>query len=212
MGDYETHAIVVYVGTGDQAGISTLVVDRSELPEDYRVFLRSLDRGLMDLWMMVAKFGGAAASLPLLPGGESTKAADADAVKRQVGSGLGEPIGGPVSLFLDGPNGTAMVIHAAPGSRIEEVSGSFSLAKQKPALSVGIVEGALSVFFDWSVPAVELPMPLAPKKFFPIILGIARPGDGQGAEKNSKHREYRELRAGQRMNGGGMTGTYSVLI
>lgn len=167
----------VIAGTSDAVGVDSVIVDRSLLPSDYRVFVRLADARLMGQWLKELERGGIVGVDPL-PGSVP------------VGGPQPEPDTPPdipgdcVVTLLDrarvaircGANGT-LIVHGQPHTRLEFRCGTTT---PRPRLSRGRVHGVDVIYFDQSAPAIELPTRLAGGQFTPLLLGISRPAGRRG--------------------------------
>lgn len=201
MATVDDFSTAVIAGTGDPAGVDTLIIDRSDLPEGFRVFVRAVNPGLMELWANIVKEGAVTPAPPLLSDGEKLEKGSEEPGGEQ--AGLTVTLRDPVRLHVQDESGQALLIRAATGTRMEIISDAEQIVKGEPAVSLGRVQGKEVIFFDGGVPAIELPMRLPPAQYFPLVLGVARP---------ENKRVNKELRASQRMGNGEVVGGYSIFV
>jgi len=184
----------VIAGTSDAAGIDSVILDRSLLPADYRVFARIADDRLMAQWITELKAGGIHAVDPL-PGGTGPSPQPTD-------DPLDQPGGDCVVTLLDrarlavrcGASGT-LIVHGAPKTQLEFRCGGLGV---RPQLTLGRFQGQEVLYFDQSTSAIALPTRLAGGQYMPLVLGISRPSGrrGQGTLRATQRRADGLLSAG----------------
>lgn len=196
----EDVAAAVYAGTSERSGVASLVVDRSELPDDVKVFVRAADPRLMRIWVKAVKSNAVIPSPPLSAGEGAVENHAASDLK---GGGIEMTLRSPARLRIRGSSAEELVIYAGPGTHIDVLPGSRLASEGGPRLGLGRVQNKQVIFFNGGAPAIELPMRLAPDQYVPLILGVSRPAD---------KRFDKELRASQRTGEGALSGGYSILV
>ncbi|MHA6263289.1 S8 family serine peptidase [Arenibacterium sp. CAU 1754] len=187
----------VIAGTSDAGGIDSVILDRSQLPGDYRVFARIADDRLMAHWIAELKAGGIHAVDPL-PGSTQPVPPHPDDPADQHPGDCIVTLLDPARLAVRcGTSGT-LIVHGAPKTQFEFRCGGLGV---RPRLSIGRFQGQEVVYFDQSAPAIALPTQLAGGQYMPLVLGISRPEGrrGQGT-----------LRATQRRADGGLSAGYAI--
>ncbi len=193
----------VVAGTTAKIGVRSLVLDRSRLSPDTRVFVYSEDPEFMESWIDLIKQGSvpAAKALPWRPNRPDHKESE------DCECGLTEPSGcsvtllEPAKLSVDCGGGRCMIIAAPRRTRIW--TGHALVAAKKPKVSVGRANGKEVVFFDgdWG-DSLELPMLMAGGQFMALAIGIERSAEGAyGALLTNQRRADGELSAGFEIRG-----------
>ena len=185
----------VIAGTSDTMGIDSVILDRSLLPGDYRVFVRIADDRLMARWITELKEGGIQAVDPL-PGSTHWPGDD---------DPTGKPHDPCVVTLLDrarlavrcGTQGT-LIVHGMPKTQLEFRCGGIGL---HPRLTLGHYQGQEVIYFDQSAPAIALPTLLGGGQYAPLVLGIQRPDGRRGPGT---------LRATQRRADGTLSAGYAI--
>lgn len=193
--------VAAVAGTIDPLGVDAVLIDRSLLPGDYRVFLRAADPKVMGRWLELARTGQIAPTAPL-PGSPEPGKPGKPKPSEHVDDGRCQlTLWDPVRLSIECCDGSAVLIHAPRNTKIEVLCPGEGVAGGRPRISVGLYQGQQVIFFDGGVPAIELPLRLAGREYMPLILGIARPSGRRGGGL---------LQASQRKVGGEISPGYSV--
>jgi hypothetical protein len=203
-GDLATAAVA---GTSDPVGVDALVLDRSAVPSDYRVYARIDDAALMRRWLTLAAAGEVVAARPLpdAPAGTVVPAPERDPLEEPAPAPHGHDGGcqlvllEPTRVAIRCCDGQAVVVHA-PARTMFEFRCAPTIAR--PKVQVGRVQGQEVLVFDHGgASALELPMPLGGGRFQAVVLGLQRVGGLRGAA---------ELRATQRRADGELSAGYTV--
>jgi hypothetical protein len=197
-------AVAVVAGTSDAVGVDAIIIDRSFLPPDYRVFVRIADKRHMIHWLKLREGGALEAAKPLpgspyekpeprLPWPEKPSAKGTCKVTLLESTRLG----------IDCCDGNAIIINAPARTQIELLCRGGEGLLGQPRLHKGIYQGQDVIFFDGGSQALELPLRLASREFIPLILGLARPTGrrGGGILKATQRRGDGELSAGYTIEG-----------
>lgn len=197
-------AVGVAAGTSDAVGVDAIVIDRSLLPADYKVFVRIADQRHMRNWVTLLKAGKLAASEPL-PGSiyekieEATERPDKPTTKGSCTITLLDP----TRIGIDCCDGNAIVINAPARTKIEMVFRASAGRLGCPNLTLGTYQGQQVIFFEGGTQALELPLRLASGEFIPVVLGLARPHGkrARGTLKATQRRGDGELSPGYSIEG-----------
>jgi hypothetical protein len=198
-------------GTSDVVGVRSVVLDRSLVPANRRVFVRVADEAAFDRWAELVRTGAVAAADPV-PGTGSKAEPGKGPLGDPWGGGCDEPAPGgrddgcrvvlldPTRVGIRCCNGDAVIVHALARTELELLRGAP--AKGRPRASLGQVQGRDVVFLDaGGAAAVELPLPLAGGRFVPVVLGITGPSGGGARLLATQRRGDGELSAGYEVVG-----------
>jgi hypothetical protein len=197
-------AVGVVAGTSDIFGVEAVVLDRSFLPFDYRVFVRVADEAHMRNWLSLLEEGKLIGAAPL-PGSPVE-----EPEPRPLRPGRPIDVGRcQVTLLDPGRLGIAcceddaIVIHASAHTRIEFLCAESRGPSGRPKLSRGKAQGQDVIFFDGGSAGLELPLRLAPSQYVPVIIGLSRTGGrrGVGLLKATQRRGDGELSPGYSIEG-----------
>lgn len=195
-------AFGVVAGTTDPLGVTSLVLDRSGIVPDARVFVYSEDPKLMRTWIELVEKGTVPPSVavpwrPQRPDlgqiGEIDPAA--------------KPPGCSVTLLertrfvVDCCNNRHLVVDAAPRTRLWTSCGGGTTAK--PRVAVGQALGQRVIYFDGGgADVLELPMPLPGSRFTALAVGVDRAQlPAFGALKATQRRADGDLSPGYEVRG-----------
>lgn len=195
-------AVGVAAGTTDAIGVDAVIIDRSLLPADYKVFIRIADERHMSNWVKLLKAGKIAASEPL-PGSlyekpESTHEWPDTPTKK---GGCTVTLLDPARIGINCCEGNALVINAPALTMIEMLCRAGVDTIGRPKLRMGTYQGQEVIFFEGGSHAIELPLRLASGEFVPVVLGLARPHGKRASGM---------LKATQRRGDGELSPGYSV--
>jgi hypothetical protein len=191
----------VIAGTSAAVGVRTLLVDRSMLPGDFRVFFRVADALIMQQWKKLV-LSGKVTGVAALPGSTVIPAVP----QPQDPHAEGHACGCPVTLLedsriaIDCCDDSKVIIEAKRGTTLNWY-GCDDLDRSVPKVSLGKVQGQEVLFFDGGAAAIELPMLLAAGQYLPVILGAIRT-DGRHSSSL--------LQATQRKGDGELSAGYSI--
>ena len=169
-------AVGVAAGTSDAVGVDAVIVDRSLLPADYKVFIRIADERHMSNWLELLKAGKLSAFEPL-PGSVFEKP-EQEPEWSQKPSEEGQckvTLLDPVRIGIECCDGNALVINAPAQTQIEMLCRAGAIGLGRPKLTLGTYQGQEVIFFEGGSHVLELPLRLASNEFIPIVLGLARP-------------------------------------
>lgn len=197
-------AVGVAAGTSSPVGVDAIILDRSLLPDDYRVFIRIVDNRHMIHWLKLLEGKLLEAAVPL-PGSPFEKPEpspewpEKPSAKGRCKVTLLEE----TRLGIDCCDGNALIINAPARAQIELLCRNGDGVVGRPKLKKGIYQGQDVIFFDGGSQALELPLRLASGEFIPIILGLARPAGrrGGGMLKATQRKGDGELSAGYTIEG-----------
>lgn len=197
-------AFGVIAGTTDAVGVDTVILDRSLLPLDYRVFIRIADERHMRNWLKLLEAEEFVAVEPLPDSPYERPEPGADwpdrpAVKRSCRVTLLDS----ARIGIDCCDGNALVITAPARTQIELLCRKERRIQGRPRLKLGTYQGQEVIFYDGGSQALELPLRLAGGEFVPLILGLARPAGkrGMGTLKATQRRGDGELSPGYAIEG-----------
>lgn len=198
----------VVAGTSNPVGVDSVIIDRSLVPADYRVFARVADERHMKHWLTLFEQGRIRAA-KRLPGsievlGEPSLPAEysCEELKRSEAGECYVTLLDPARLSVRCGNKEALIIHARECTQLEfRCGGKFDAGS--PSLSRGLIQGRDVIFFDGGSPAIEIPLRLAGNQFVPVILGLSRPHSrrGYGLLFATQRRADGELSAGFSIQG-----------
>lgn len=200
----DDYAVGVVAGTTDAVGVDAVIIDRSLLPADYRVFIRIADQRHMSNWVKLLKAGKITAS-ELLPGSTYEKPEEApewpERPTRKGGCAI--TLLDPARIGVDCCDGNALVIYAPARTKIEMLCRNGAVGLGRPKLTLGTYQGQEVIFFEGGSHAIELPLRLASGEFVPIVLGLARPHGkrASGTLKATQRRGDGELSPGYNIEG-----------
>jgi subtilisin family serine protease len=196
-------ATAAVAGTSDPIGIDSIVLDRSLVPGDYRVFVRIADPRLMKVWLELVRKEGIGAAEPLPGSGAQLPPAPFDGPDDRPWPPASRDecrvmLLDPARLGVRCCGGDLLVVHAPAKTVLEFRCGTAP----KPRLRPGRIRGQEVIFLDQGgAPAIELPARLSGGQFVPVVLGLARDGGLRGAAL---------LLATQRRGDGELSAGYSV--
>lgn len=197
-------AVGVAAGTSDAVGVDAVIIDRSLLPADYKVFIRIADERHMSNWVKLLKAGKIAASEPL-PGStyEKPEPTPEWPDKPTKKGGCTVTLLDPARIGIDCCDGNALVINAPARTKIEMLCRASAAGLGRPKLTLGTYQGREVIFFEGGSHALELPLRLASGEFMPVILGLARPHGkrASGTLKATQRRGDGELSPGYSIEG-----------
>jgi len=197
-------AVAVVAGTSDPVGIEAVLIDRSFLPPDYRVFVRIADKRHMLHWIKLLEGDELKATKPL-PGSpyEKPEPAPKWPYKPSTKGTCKVTLLDSTRLGIDCCDGNAIVIHAPARTQIELLCRSGERLLGRPKLHKGVYQGQDVIFFDGGSQALELPLRLGSREFIPVIFGLMRPASrrGGGILKITQRRGDDELSAGYTIEG-----------
>lgn len=195
-------AVGVSAGTSDVVGVDAVIINRSLLPADYKVFLRIADARHMSNWVKLLKAGKVAASEPL-PGYtyEKPEPASEWPDKPTTREGCTVTLLDPARIWVDCCDGNALVINAPARTKIAMFCRAGADGLGRPKLTLGTYQGREVIFFEGGSHALELPLRLASGEFIPVIIGLVRP-HGKRASGT--------LKATQRRGDGELSPGYSI--
>lgn len=190
----------VVAGTIAKMGVRSLVLDRSRLRPDTRVFVYSEDPEFMESWIDLIKQDSVSAAKALPWRSDRTESEDCECGPTEPCS-CSVTLLEPAKLSVDCDDGRCIIIDAPRLTRIW--TGHAPVAAKKPKVSVGRANGKDVVFFDgdWG-DSLELPMPMAGGQFMALAIGIERSAEGAyGALLTKQRRADGELSAGFEIRG-----------
>lgn len=197
-------AVGVAAGTSDAVGVDAVIIDRSLLPADYKVFIRIADERHMSNWVKLLKAGKIVASEPL-PGStyekpEPTPEWPDKPIKK---GGCTITLLDPARIGIDCCDGNALMINAPARTKIEMLCRAGADGLGRPKLTLGTYQGQEVIFFEGGSHALEFPLRLASREFIPVVLGLARPHGkrASGALKVTQRRGDGELSPGYSIEG-----------
>lgn len=197
-------AVGIVAGTSSPVGMDAIIIDRSFLPADYRVFIRIADNRHMIHWLKLLEGGALEATEPL-PGSpyEKPEPSPRWPEKPSARGTCKVTLLESTRLGIDCCDGNALVINAPARTQIELLCRGDEGLLGRPKLQKGIYQGQDVIFFDGGSQALELPLRLASGEFVPIILGLARPVGrrGGGMLKATQRKGDGELSAGYTIEG-----------
>jgi hypothetical protein len=196
-------AVGVVAGTSDAVGVDALIIDRSLLPADYKVFIRIADQRHMRNWVKLVQAGKITAAKPL-PGSPYEEPTTPEFPEEPAGKGgCTVTLLDPARLGIDCCDGNAMVIHAPARTKIELLCRPGADGLGRPKLTIGTYQGQEVIFFAGGSQAIEIPLRLAGGEFIPLILGIIRPPGKRagGTLKATQKRGDGELSPGYSVEG-----------
>lgn len=194
----------VVAGTIAKMGVRSLVLDRSRLRSDTRVFVYSEDPDTMQTWIGLIRKGAvsAAKALPWRPHRPDRTEIEDCECSPTVPSCCAVTLLEPAKLSVDCGDGRCMIIDALRRTRFW--TGHANVTAEKPKVSVGRANGKVVVFFDgdWE-DSLELPMPMAGGQFMALAIGVERSAEGgaYGALLTNQRRADGELSAGFEIRG-----------
>lgn len=197
-------AVGIVAGTSSPVGVDAIVIDRSLLPADYRVFIRIADDRHMIHWLKLLEGGALEATEPL-PGSpyEKPEPSPRWPEKPSTRGTCKVTLLESTRLGIDCCDGNALVINAPARTQIELLCRGGEGLLRQPRLQKGFYQGQEVIFFDGGSQALELPLRLASGEFVPMILGLARPAGrrGGGMLKATQRKGDGELSAGYAIEG-----------
>lgn len=197
-------AVGVVAGTSSPVGVDAIIIDRSFLPADYRVFIRIADNRHMIHWLKLLEGGVLEATEPL-PGSpyEKPEPSPRWPEKPSAKGTCKVTLLESTRLGIDCCDGNALVINAPARTQIELLCRGDEGLLGRPKLQKGIYQGQDVIFFNGGSQALELPLRLTSGEFVPIILGLARPTGrrGGGMLKATQRKGDGELSAGYTIEG-----------
>ena len=189
-------AFGVVAGTTSPLGVSALVLDRSGMVPDARIFVYSEDAKLMKSWIDLVKAGAVPAAEPVPWRPELAEPDPLDQVDRR---GCRVTLPERTRFVVHCCDGSHLVIDAGPRTHLWTLCGRRALAR--PRLAVGSALGKRVIYFDGGGGEIlELPMALAGSRFTALALGVHRAGA----------RAFGTLRANQRRGDGGYSAGYEM--
>ncbi len=193
----------VVAGTIAKRGVRSLVLDRSRLRPDTRVFVYSEDQETMQDWIDLARKGtvSAAKTLPWRPHRAEDTEIEDYACDSTVPDSCSVTLLESTKLSVDCGDGRCLIINAPQQTKIW--TGLTPAIEKKPKVSVGRTNGKDVVFFDgdWG-DSLELPMPMAGGQFMTLAIGIERNTEGAyGALLTNQRRTDGKLSAGYEIRG-----------
>lgn len=193
----------VVAGTAAKMGVRSLVLDRSRLRADTRVFVYSEDANTMKTWINLIRKGkvSGAETLPWRPHQPDRNDDENCEYTPKEPDSCSVTLLSPAKLSVDCCDGRSLIIDAPRKTRIW--TGHASVVAKKPKVSVGRANGKDVVFFDgdWS-DSLELPMPLSGGQFTSLAIGVERSTEGAyGALLANQRRADGELSAGYEIRG-----------
>lgn len=199
----EFSAFGVVAGTTAKMGVRSLVLDRSRMRRDTRLFVYCEDSEIMQAWMELIRMGtvSAAEDLPWRHPRQDSKEDEEGGCDPVMPNTCTVTLLQPAKLSVDCGDGRCMIIDAPRRTRIwiECATG----AVEKPKVSVGRANGKDVLFFDggWG-DSLELPMPLAGGQFMALAIGVERGTEGTyGALLANQRRADGELSVGFEIRG-----------
>jgi hypothetical protein len=195
-------AVGVVAGTVDAPGVDAILLDRSLLARDCRVFARVADEGHMRNWVELVRAGEFLPGEPLP--GSPREAIESVPVWPEKGTRKARctvTLLDPSRLGIDCCDGNSIVIHAPAQTRIELLCRGRRPAFGRPNVKLGTYQGQQVVFFDGGSEVLVLPLRLAAREFIPVVLGLARPHG---------KRVMGELKATQLRGDGELSPGYSI--
>ncbi|KAF5420613.1 MAG: Subtilase family protein [Candidatus Methanocomedens sp.] len=195
-------AVGVAAGTIDAVGVDAVIIDRSLLPADYKVFIRIADERHMINWVKLLKAGKIAASEPL-PGSTYEKPEPTHEWPDTKKGGCTVTLLDPARIGINCCDGNALVINAPSRTMIEMLCRVGVDTIGRPKLRMDTYQGQEVIFFEGGSHAIELPLRLASDEFVPVVLGLARPHGkrASGMLKATQRRGDGELSPGYSIEG-----------
>ncbi len=191
----------VVAGSIDKIGVQSLILDRSKLRPDSRIFIYSEDPYTMKTWIELIRKGvaSAAEALPWKPLREDNTKTEAH---EYIPSGPGDctvTLLEPAKLSIECADGKCMIIQAPRQTQIWP--GYAPGTSSKPKVYVGHVHEKDVIFFDgdWGN-SLELPMPMDGGQFMSLAIGVERNKEGS----------YGTLMASQRLLDGEVSVGYEI--
>lgn len=173
--DTDDMAYGVVAGTMHPAGVDAVIIDRSELPADYRAFVRVADPRHWAHWLELLGKRDFEAASPLPPSAGSA------AVPQNLqlhdwpieGHGCRVTLLDATRLAVDCGEGT-LVVHAPMNTRLEYHCPP-ERTRARPTFVRDQYMGQEVLTFTGGALAAALPLRLASAQFIPLVLGIKRP-------------------------------------
>lgn len=197
-------AIAVAAGTTDAVGVDSVIIDRSLVPADFKVFIRIADERHMRNWVKLVKAGAIETSEPLqgspyVPQEPALEGPDLPNKRR----GCTVLLLDSARIGIDCCDGNALVIKAPSRTRIEMLCRGRTGRRGHPKVTLGMYKDREVIFFEGDSDALELPLRLAAGEFIPVIVGLVRPHGKQvrGILKATQRRGDGELSPGYSLEG-----------
>jgi hypothetical protein len=166
-------AFGVVAGTSHLMGVRSLILDRSRMRRDARVFIYSEDPDTMQSWIELVDKGtlSGVVELPWRRPAQDGKESDDGDCDSAMPKGCTVTLLEPAKLSVDCGDGRCMIIDAPQRTRIW--TGCAPRAAEKPKVSVGRAYGKKVLFFDgdWG-DSLELPMLLTGGQFMALAIGV----------------------------------------
>ena len=193
----------IIAGTSAKMGVRSLVLDRSRLRPDTRVFIYSEDSDIMQTWIDLTRKGTvlAAKELPWRTDRPDRTEIDNCKYRQNMQSDCTITLLEPAKFSVDCNEDRCIIIDAPRLTRIW--TGHAITIVEKPKVFVGRANGKDVVFFDGEGgDSLELPMPIAGGQFIALAIGIERSAEGAyGALLTNQRRLDGELSAGFEIRG-----------
>ena len=196
----------VIAGSSDARGIDAIVVDRTLVPADYRVFVRIADPDIMRSWIDLAARDAVDIGVRL-PGSIVAPTFPRPKEPSDPFAPAGDPSDDACRVVLLDParvgirccDDRVIVVHAPARTEFEM---SCRATTPRPRVSVAKVSGQQVLVLDHGgADAISLPARLPGHHYVPVALGLMRPSGGRGQAR---------LFATQRRADGELSAGYSV--
>lgn len=173
-------AVGIVAGTSSFAAVESLIIDRSLLPADYRVFVRIAEPRHMAQWLKLLETDELEAFEPLLDSNyvkidRLPKWSERPSINEKCKVILLEP----TKLSIECCDNNAIIINAPADTEIGFLCREVKY-RDKPKVERGIFQEKEVIFFDGGSPTLKLPLRLASREYIPFILGLVRPAGRRG--------------------------------
>lgn len=177
-----TLAVAVMAGTAHSEGLQSIILDRSLLPADYRVFVRSSDKKVMNQWNIALEKSQVkeTRSLDTHTVHDYTDPKDPSSIdlSRESEEDCEVILLDDTRIQIKCGDQKSLLIHAPAKTRLTTIF--HQPLRRKPLLTKGKVEGQEVIFFDGGVASIEIPTNLEVGEYLPLIFGLSRPVHRKG--------------------------------
>ncbi|MEM7367853.1 MAG: S8 family serine peptidase [Bacteroidota bacterium] len=177
-----TVAAAIVAGTSDPTGIQGIVIDRSLLPADYRVFIRAADEKVMNQWITAVERDLVTEAEPLdLHSSHDHSRPNDDSVDkylREKEANCEVIILEDTRLQIKCGDDKSLLIHAPANTRLSTIF--HKNPPKRPRMTRGKVEGQEVIFFDGGVESIEMPTTVDGETYMPLVFGLERPAHRRG--------------------------------
>jgi hypothetical protein len=164
----------VAVGTRAGAGVDSLVIDRTSVPRDRELVLRTPDVDLMRQWIELVRSGKRFAKtepLGIIRREDPKINVDDESFAERFSVTLLEK----ARLAVRYGDSDTLVIDASPQTRLSMIARPGSERTPPGSVRVDVLDGQAVLRIDHGAGAFALPMRLAPNQWTPIFIGPDRP-------------------------------------